>query len=274
MQPTETPSHPPAHEGSGPPEPPVRVGELLTRLGPTGILAIVALAVPPLAGFALIYYMKSVGEWLKAHQFTGLAIYSLGFAVLSGLSLLPTYAQAALGGFAFGIVWGLPGALLGFIGGSFIGYIVAKRTSGDRVQNILKEHPKWLAVRNALVADHTRNSFWKTTGMVALVRLPPNSPFAITNIVMASVQVPMTSFLLGTVLGMLPRTAVVAWIGATVGFTERGDFAYPKWLWITGIVLTLIVLFIIMQIADRALKRTLTKSTATTTSSTAPVPDR
>lgn len=230
-------------------------GELFKKLGPTGPLAVLALAMPPISGFALIYFMKTAADWLRSHQESGVALYAVAFAVLSGLALLPTYAQAALGGFAFGISWGLPAALVGFAGGAAIGYAIARRASGDRVQALLKEHPKWQAVRDALVADHTRSSFWKTTGMVALIRMPPNSPFALTNLVMASVKVPWSSFVVGTVVGMLPRTAAAVWIGATIGMSASGEFATPLWLKIAGIGLAVLVLAIVMDIADRTLQK-------------------
>lgn len=240
---------------SQPAEPPVSVGEVVRKLGPAGPLALASVALPPLSGFALIYFMKGVSDWLRGHQELGVGVYALGFAVLSGLALLPTYAQAALGGFAFGLPLGLPAAMAGFAGGAVIGYVIAWRASGDRVEKLIREHPRWQAVRDALVADHTRNSFWKTTGMVALLRMPPNSPFALTNLVMASVKVPWASFVLGTVVGMLPRTAAAVWIGATLGLDARGEFSTPLWLKISGVILAVVVLAVVMDMADRAIQR-------------------
>lgn len=228
---------------------------IVKRLGPAAPLAVASIALPPITGFTLIYFMKTVAEWLRAHQSTGVAIYAAGFAVLSGLAILPTYAQAALGGFAFGMLFGLPAAMVGFAGGAVIGYVIARRASGDRVERLVREHAKWQAVRDALVRDAERGSFWKTTGMVALLRMPPNSPFALTNLVMASVKVPWAAFVIGTVIGMLPRTAVAVWIGATVGMDVKGRFATPMWLNVTGIVAGMVVLGIVAMIADKAVKR-------------------
>jgi uncharacterized membrane protein YdjX (TVP38/TMEM64 family) len=236
-------------------EPKESVGSILRKLGPTGPLAVAALALPPLSGIALFAYMASVSEWLKSHQGAGLAIYAGAFALLAGLAVLPTYAQAALGGYAFGVLLGFPAALVGFAGGATIGYAVARLAAKDRVAALIREHPKWQAVRDALLAEDRRKSFWKTTGMVALLRMPPNSPFALTNLVMASVKVPWASFITGTVLGMAPRTLAAVFVGSTIQQMTDDAVSTPRWLKITGIVASVIVLLIVMRLADRAIKR-------------------
>lgn len=234
---------------------------LIRRLGPAGPLALVAATMPALGGFALIAYMPTVSAWLASHQGTGVWIYISAFAVLAGLALLPTYAQAALGGYAFGVGVGVGAALAGFAAGAVIGYEIARRASGDRVMRVLHERPALAAVRDALVKDQGRGSFIKTVGMVALLRMPPNSPFAVTNLVMASVKVPRAAYVIGTVLGMLPRTAAAVWIGHLVAQSARNfdkgslGEATPNWVYWGGIGLTVAVLVVVMVIADRALKR-------------------
>ncbi len=230
---------------------------VLKRLGLAGPMAIGALALPPLSGILLITYMRTVSTWLQTHPAQGLALYTVAFIVLAGLALLPTYAQAALGGFAFGVALGLPAALVGFAGGAMLGYAICRRASGERVVDVLKDHPKWLAVRDALVKDHESRSFLKTVGMVALLRCPPNSPFALTNLVMASVKVPALPFFLGTLIGMAPRTAIAVVIGATVENFTRDDLdkAAPGWVWPVGIAVSLVVFGTAAWIGHRAIER-------------------
>lgn len=250
----------PAAPDPGPatqPDGPAAGGSLLSRLGPASVLGVLALVLPPINGILLIAYMASASEWLRSHQDVGLLIYAGAFAASAGLALLPTYAQSALGGYAFGAALGLPAALAGFGGGAVIGYEIARRASGDRVERILAEKPKWQAVRDALVKDHESRGFWKTAGMVALLRCPPNSPFALANLVMASVKVPRGPFVLGTLVGMAPRTALAVAIGAGVErFTkDQLERAVPGWVWGAGIALTVVVVVIVGAIADRAVKR-------------------
>lgn len=222
--------------------------------------------------------MGTTGPWLKSHGYEGLVMYSIAFALLGGFALLPTYAQSALGGFAFGVAPGIPAALLGFVGGAVIGYEIARRASGDRVMKLLNEKPQWRAVRDTLAgpigADGlpSRHPFLKTFGLVALLRLPPNSPFAITNLVMASVQVPRAAYILGTLVGMAPRTAAAVIIGASVqDFTkEKVVGAVPTWAIVVGIVLMVIALGVVGMIANKVIAK-VTKQTPTT-ATTSPSP--
>lgn len=223
----------------------------LRRLGPAGILALMATFLPVLGLLTLVTYGKTIALFLKEDP-SRVFLYSAAFALLAGLALLPTYAQAIIGGYAFGVAIGVPAALAGFAGGALIGYAIGRRGSGDRVETILRERPKWLAVRNALVG----RGFWPTLGIVALLRLPPNSPFALTNLVMASVKVKWLPFILGTIIGMTPRTSAAVFVGAGLKeLTGETVKSVPKPVWIAGIVITVVVLLVIGSVANRAIKR-------------------
>ncbi|MEO1716719.1 MAG: VTT domain-containing protein [Planctomycetota bacterium] len=234
--------------------------------GRAGPLAIVAAVLPAAGGFALLGFMPQVAGFLNDLGPWGIALYIAAFAVTSGFAILPTYAQAALGGYAFGLVGGIPGAMAGFVGGSVIGYTLARVTAGDDANKAIDDHPKWRAVRDAFVAssaDAEKSSFWRTLGIVTLVRFPPNSPFALTNLLMASVRVPRLIFLIGTAVGMLPRTALVVFIGHQVAQTLGADEltsdalkdARPGWLLPVGIGLSVLVLVTLAVLGDKAIKK-------------------
>jgi uncharacterized membrane protein YdjX (TVP38/TMEM64 family) len=235
---------------------------VVRSLGPTSVLAALALTLPPLGSIGLFLTMGITGPWLRENEL-GLLIYVAAFATLAGLALLPTYAQAALGGFAFGVVFGVPAALLGFAGAALIGYELARRFSGDRAERVIAQHPKWKAVRDGLLGrareggPHSNQGWVRTAGIVALLRLPPNSPFALTNLVMASVKVPRLPFAVGTVLGMAPRTTLAVVIGAGVNQLTRDDLdqAVPTWVVWVGIAVTLAVVLLVGVIASRAVKK-------------------
>jgi uncharacterized membrane protein YdjX (TVP38/TMEM64 family) len=231
---------------------------LVSRLGLTGPLALGALFLPPLGTIVLLWYASTIAAWVREMGWLGAGAYAAGFAILAGLALLPTYAQCAVAGFAFGVWVGLPVSLLGFAGGSLIGYEIARRASKDRVMKLLDERPKWRAVRDALVGHWDEPpSFWRTAGVVALLRLPPNSPFALTNLVMASVKVPRGAFIAGTAVGMLPRSALAVVIGAGLKEISRDslDRALPAWAWYVGIGVTVVIVMIVMHMANRAIER-------------------
>lgn len=233
---------------------PWSVSGVVKRLGPAAVLAVIAAVLPPLGSIALFVYIDDVGAWLRTHGDLGPFIYSAAFAVLAGLALLPTYASAILGGWAFGFALGFPAALAGFFGGSLIGYGVARTFTRDRVNAVIAQNQKMAAVRQALIGG----SFWRTLGIVTLLRLPINSPFAITNLVLASVKVRPLVYVMGTLVGMAPRTGLVVYLAESVRgmvASEAARSAKPWWVIALGIGLALVVLLVISQIASRALKR-------------------
>lgn len=225
-------------------------GAIFRRLGPAGPLAVIATSLPAVGGWLLLGSTVWVAPWLKAQGLAGILIYIGAFAVLSGLAVLPTYAQAVVGGWAFGPVVGAFAAVSGFTGGSVIGYVVARRAAGDRVVHLIAEHPKWQAVYEALLGS----GFLKSLGMVTLLRVPPNSPFAITNLVLAATRVSPVVFVLGTLFGMIPRTVAFAYIGHTTSEVSKVG-GRPLWLTVAGIVLMLVVLGVVGSIANRAISR-------------------
>jgi uncharacterized membrane protein YdjX (TVP38/TMEM64 family) len=220
------------------------------RLGPAGWLAVAATFLPLLGTVTLLTSLTRLAPWLESHQTTGLAIYIAGFALLSGIAILPTHASAILGGWAFKFAEGFPAAMAGFLGGALIGYSIARRASGDRAVKLIEENPKWRAVYDALLGS----GFWKTMLIVALLRLPPNSPFALTNLVLAATRVPLFAFIVGTLIGMMPRISLVVYLAS---HASELDFSLGKsWGMLAGgIVVLLIVFAIIGHIAKRAIDR-------------------
>ncbi len=222
---------------------------LWRRIGPAGPLALIASTLPAVGGFLLLSQLERFGPWLAGHDGMGVTFYVVGFAVLAGLALLPTYAQAVLGGWAFGSVLGFAAAMAGFGGAALVGFGVARRASGDRVVDVIESNAKWKAVYRALV----RSGFWRTLLIVTLVRLP-SSPFALTNLVMAATRVSLPAYILGTLLGMAPRTLAAVVIGAHLSTLDFGQ-ARNLWLMGVGVAGILVVLAIIGQIANNALAR-------------------
>jgi uncharacterized membrane protein YdjX (TVP38/TMEM64 family) len=193
-----------------------------------------------------------VSDWLLYHRPVGLAVYTVVFVLGAGLGFLPTYAQSILGGWVFGVAAGLPAALAGFTGGGLLGYQVARRVSRDRIEEMIDGNPKARAIRHALVGRGP----WRTLLVVALLRLPPNSPFALTNLVMATTGVPLPAFLAGTFLGMLPRTAGWSPRRGGDGAEDIQTFVRHRgpWLLAAGVVGGMAVLGVVGAIARRALR--------------------
>lgn len=228
------------------------------EFGRAGPAALIAALLPAIGGFVLLGSMPVVGPRLAELGGIGIALYIAVFALTSGFAILPTYAQAALGGWAFGPVVGTLAALGGFIGGSLVGYTTARAVAGDDALAPIRARPKWNAVYEAFVSpEQTLAAKLRTLGIVTLIRVPPNSPFALTNLLMSSAKVPIPAFLLGTAVGMLPRTALVVWIGSSVEALTKDSLndARPGWLLWVGIGVSVVVLFSLAKIGDSAIRR-------------------
>ncbi len=227
--------------------------DVIRKLGPASVLAAGAMILPPLGSIVLFWKIGEIGAYLRGHGQAGVAMYVTGFTLFAGLALLPTYASAILGGWAFGFSVGFPAALAGFLGGAILAYVIVRPTASSRVENVIAEHPKWRAVRDALVG----RGVWRTFLIVALLRCPPNSPFAMTNLVLAGVRVPIVTFALGTLVGMIPRTGIVVYMASLVAEQSAKDAARQKPWWIiaAGIATSIIVLGILGAIANKAMKK-------------------
>lgn len=224
------------------------------RLGPAGILAIAWTAMPPLGGILLLAYIGPISQWLQDHQISGVFLYSVIFMFSAGFGALPTYSQALLGGWAFGPVVGFLAAWAGFVGASLIGYTIARTVAKRRVEKLIEENPKARTVRDALIGHGPL----RTTAIVTLIRVPPNSPFALTNLATAASGVKLVPYVIGTALGMAPRTFAAVWL-ASEG-AKRGDnlvdlFNRSRWEVIIALAVTFAVLGIIGFIAKRALEK-------------------
>ena len=171
----------------------------LTRFGRLGPAAAATAFLPPLGSMVLLGTMNQSAPWLQAHAETGLAIFVVGFAVLGGLALLPTYGPSVLGGWAFGVTAGIIATLAGFMGAAAIGFAIAQRVSGDRIARVLEDYPRGRAIHDALLVG----SRGRALLVVALVRLPPNGPFAMTNLVLAAAGVGWTPYLAITSAGSI-----------------------------------------------------------------------
>jgi len=233
----------------------VNLRTLFKRLGPAGPLALAA-AVFPLVGSVLLYaYLPTTASWLRDHGLQGYAVYVVGFIVLAGLALMPTYIQAALGGYAFGLAMGAPLAVGGFLGASWQGYEIARTASRERVVKVIDEDPKWRAVKEAFLGSTP--GFWRSVGLVTLLRLPM-TPFAAINLLLASVRVPRLPYLLGTLVGMAPRTVLAVVVGSGIHDTFNKETlakAGPPWALWAGIVVTGVIVLYLGQVGNRAIER-------------------
>ncbi len=223
---------------------------IIRKLGPVGPVALISATVPAIAGAALLSQLHHLKPWLLDRGLQGIIIFVLGYAICAGFPILPTFSITALGGWVYGFRLGSMLGLAGYMGAVVVSYAWLKRVSQDRVIGILHEHPKWQAVRDGLVGE----SRWRALFIVALLRVPPNVPFAVINIVLVSAKVRFREYFFGSLIGVIPRTAALAYIASRLGRLEWSKIGEQKWYVAGSIGSTIFSLAVITWLANRAIR--------------------
>lgn len=226
------------------------------RLLASGILGLLWISLPPLAGIYILLDLQDIASFLQHDLSHGFWAYVAVFAITAGLGLLPTYSQSFLGGWVFGMQWGLLGAIMGFTGGAAIGYLFARLVTGDSVDRWIDRHPRGRVIRDSLA----RGSTGRTLLIVTLLRLPPNSPFAMTNYALSATRVPFWIAMTATPIGMLPRTAIVCFLAAAAVSEGAQNIKQavedkPMWALVFAIGSSVAAIAIMGRLANRALAR-------------------
>src|SRR5206468_13112101 len=98
-----------------------------------------------------------------------------------------------------------------------------------------RDHPRWDTIRRALAEENSLKTMW----IVFLLRLSPVLPFGTTNILLATSGVRLPIYLLGTVVGMIPRIGVI--IVAAAGANQLDFKRKESWLILAaGIAATIV----------------------------------
>lgn len=219
-------------------------------LGRAKPVAIVATVWPIVGSVTIVSLAPFVAPWLRSQGTAGVAYFVVVLAVLGLVAFAPTNVTSIIAGWLFGF----PSALLAFLGATIIGaagcYCVARAVAGRRVAATFADHPKWELVRRALVEAGMLKALW----LVMLLRLSPVLPFGTTNVLLATTRVPIGTYVVGTLLGLTPRAAVITFAAAR---TEKLDLSAGEgWpLLALGIAGTALCIVVLAVLGRRALNR-------------------
>lgn len=226
-----------------------KIRAYLDELGRLAPIALVTTFMPIVGSSILLAFAYPLGHWLRENWEIGAGFYFFGILFFCGLALLPTNVIGIIGGWAFGFYFGFALLISGIVGAAFASFLIHSRIAGDRLPHVFDAHPKAKVIYHALLGQ----SVWRAALIIFLLRLSPAMPFALTNFLMASARVSVKSFLLGTFFGMIPRSSAVVFVGAGLSELSFEDSS-GSWLIISGIIATIISVFIIGIISKRALE--------------------
>lgn len=212
-------------------------------------LLAVAMAVP------VVWAVTPVGAWalgavdaLRGSGPAGMLIFG-AMVTLSGPMILSAELVMAASGFLFGATWGFLVAWVFMHGAALANLLLARTVLRARVASAL-DGGAVLAVQDLL--EH------RGVLIVALLRLPPLSPFHVVSYALGLTRVRVRDAMLGTTIGSIPQVALFAWIGSQVGDVSslahaNAGIGAPMWAAIA--VATVVVTGALTVLARRALDR-------------------
>ncbi|MEL6234512.1 MAG: TVP38/TMEM64 family protein [Pseudomonadota bacterium] len=197
----------------------------LRRLLP--ILGLVALAVAASLTFADQLSFDALREnraallaFRDANAVLTAALYLLIYVAVVALSLPGGLVMTLTGGFLFGAVLATGLTVLGATTGATLLFLAAKTGFGDVLHARLQNQARDGGLLQRLEAGLRENEW----SMLFLIRLVPVVPFFVANLAPAFLGVAWQRYVISTFFGIMPGTAVYAWVGAGLGEVfDRGE---------------------------------------------------
>ncbi len=145
--------------------------------------------------------------FIAEHFLAALVIYGLGYIAVVALSLPGGLIMTLAGGLLFGWQIGAPTTVIAATIGATLVFLIAKTSFGETLA--AKAGP-WLA---SLRDGFTENAL----SYLLFLRLVPAFPFVVVNLAPALLGVPLRTYVIGTLLGIIPGTTAFSVAGAGLG---------------------------------------------------------
>lgn len=146
-------------------------------------------------------------DWRTRHQTLAVFAFIAVYVALTALSIPGAVWMTIAGGFLFGIVQGSIYSVVGATLGSCAVFLAARLFAG-----------KWLRQRAGTAIGRMEAGFRQhALSYLLVLRLTPIFPFWLVNLVPALIGVPLSTFIIGTALGIVPASIVYASVGNGLG---------------------------------------------------------
>lgn len=158
--------------------------------------------------------LQTIGENYGAMQgfiadnyVTAIAIYMAAYVIVVALSLPGGLFMTLTGGLLFGPVVGIPATVVAATIGATLIFLIAKSSLGET-----------LAAKAGPWVGKLRDGFQENAlSYMLFLRLVPAFPFVVVNLAPALLGVPLRTYILGTLFGIIPGTAAYTLVGASLG---------------------------------------------------------
>jgi uncharacterized membrane protein YdjX (TVP38/TMEM64 family) len=216
-----------------------------------GVLTLATLGGPILGGVVFLSAVAAEPSlWSSQLNLWMIFLYAMGGAILVGSALMPSFLLAGyLGYVSNGSPTGFALALLSLIIATSFGIFLGRRLASGSLESILAIKPRWLVAFRELQSKEDASLLVA----IFLARLAPQVPFALTNLMLGQLRLPLRKLILSSWLGLIPRTlvAMMAGVGMTQvsGLLEAASAIHPTELALgsSSLVLSLIVAVVALK---------------------------
>lgn len=166
---------------------------------------------------ALRQHRGALRAWVETSGVLAALVFMAVYIVTVALSLPGATVLSIASGFLFGTVWGAVVVVISATIGGTVLFVIAKTAFGDTLR---ARAGAWLRTLEAGFREHALS-------YLIVLRLIPIFPFFVVNLVPAFLGVPLTTFVLGTFVGIIPASFVYTSVGAGLGsvFDTGGTFS-------------------------------------------------
>lgn len=223
------------------------------RLVPLGIIAafILAFFLLGLNRYVTLDSLRANERWLRAfastHRFAAIVGFLLAYIAVVAFSLPGATIMTIAGGLLFGLWLGAALSVLGATTGAIILFVLARFVVGDALR------ARSSAFITRMAEGFERNAF----SYLLFLRLVPLFPFWAVNLAPAALGVPLRSFALATLIGIIPGTLAFASIGdglslAAGAHGSAGEIAGPVMIAVrVGLALLALVPVVVQWLGRR-----------------------
>lgn len=150
---------------------------------------------------------EALQAYIADNLVLALLIYMLAYIAVVALSLPGGLIMTLAGGLLFGWKIGMPATIIAATIGATVIFLIAKSSVGEA-----------LAAKAGPWVGKLREGFQENAlSYLFFLRLVPVFPFAIVNLAPALLGVPLTTYVIGTLFGIIPGTAAYSIAGAGLG---------------------------------------------------------
>lgn len=198
-----------------------------------------------------LWYFLPVKEWLDGFRSWIEELGALGVVAFIGLYVVITVVMGPAAGLTLiaGLVygaWGFPLVVGAATLAATTAFLIGRYVARDRVAKMTENNDKLRALNKAVSQEG-----WKVVG---LMRLSPVFPFGLQNYLFSVTDIGLLPFVLATLFGIMPGTALYVYIGS-LGQGAGGGGVFQWLLLGAGLVATFAVVWLITKKARAALEQ-------------------